>query len=486
MNDRDDLVRDFFASHRDQVSDQPADDQTWETITTRAREARNRSRGMWFLGGAVAASAAAVAVLTFQGLGGPGAQQLAPAGTTQTSTTDAGPEDGAVTAGPTGDAPEGAEDASGTEGPASDVTGTEETPVAPPTFLLPVPDLTGTVVQAVGEPTGDLDSTLRTAVYETGCAAAENEWSCPGLAVSEDGGRTWTPRVDMVRAGYYGAVAAGDRMWMWAAGGDRPGVPEVQTGLVRSDDGGRTWSEVATRGDGTLWVQAFRNTLVVVTQGCEADPSPTCVEMVVTDVADDDATEGRRLITIDDLAPSWWSVPGPLPEGGLKATYDAIYLVVPGGDTAYRVADGEQVATRVERPGCVIAAAPESQDSLVSWCHASDVVAVSADGGTTWQDVQGVGGAAVVGLASNDGTHLVMATDDGLHIGADGDWSRVLEWPGGRTRLDALGAQTMHFGSWYRTLGSGQEAAQRWSSTDDGRTWTVEPPILIGADADDA
>ena len=57
-DDRDRLVDEFFAAHRDRVVDHPADDESWEVIRERAGRGQ-RSRGMWFLAGAVAASAEA-------------------------------------------------------------------------------------------------------------------------------------------------------------------------------------------------------------------------------------------------------------------------------------------------------------------------------------------------------------------------------------------------------------------------------------------
>ena len=53
-DDRDRQVEDFFDTHRSRVVEHQADDGTWEAISLRAREARTRSRGIWFLGGAAA------------------------------------------------------------------------------------------------------------------------------------------------------------------------------------------------------------------------------------------------------------------------------------------------------------------------------------------------------------------------------------------------------------------------------------------------
>ena len=140
------------------------------------------------------------------------------------------------------------------------------------------------------------------------------------------------------------------------------------------------------------------------------------------------------------------------------------------------------LCVRIERPGCLTNAAPESPDSLVSWCAGSTTVEVSTDGGTTWEERSGFGGTEVVGVASNDGQRLAVATDDGLWTGTDDVWERALDWPGGRTRLDALAGQSMRFGGWFRFVADADpESYKRWTTDDDGRTWTEQPPPEITA-----
>lgn len=486
-DDRDeDLVRDFFAAHRARTRDHEADDETWEAITLEARRSRGRSRAGWFLGGTAAAAAAAVTtVLVLQG--GLGSTPAPPAGapestapTTPTATTSP------ATATPTGEAPTSSEATPTDGGAAESPTDAGPTEVTSPATPLPPADLSAGVT-LVHEPTGD-ESDLRTAVYETGCAEAEQEWACPGLAVSEDAGRTWQARVDMFAAGYHGAVSARESTWMWTPQ-LRQEVPQARSALVRSDDGGRTWTDIPTRGDGVVMVETFRNTLVVVTRGCESGAD--CLEVLVTDVTTDDATSGRRLATLEDLPPRWTGiVTSTLPPGRLMATYDAIYIALDAGadrgqgpeQAVYRLADGEETATLVDRQGCTITAAPESQDSLVAICDDRRTVEVSADGGATWAPVQGpeADQTQVLAAASNDGSTIALATEATLWVGSADGWTRAMDRAPVRTRLDALGGTSLRFGGDYRFAPDAEPAlSQRWTSDDDGVTWTEQPPIEI-------
>lgn len=471
------VVDDFFAAHRRAVRDLGADEETWQVVVERAGRGSRRSRGTWFVAGAVAASALAVAVLVGQGLGGPDALPAGPSepgpvaatSTPEPETTDE-PEESGVP----GDDEPGATD----EPEVTDAPGDVE---SPPAVALPVP-APGTVTVAVHEPTGE-DGDLRTAVVQTECDAANYEWMCPALAVSEDAGETWTGRVDMFAAGYYEAVSSRERTWMWGPGPDgalgRPGVPEPSGELVRSDDGGRTWTLVPTRGDHPLAVEAFRSTLVVVTDGCEGGEPGTCAEVVITDVAADDATTGRRVVRLEDLPEQAQGAPGLL-WAELSATYDAVYVTYMG--TTWRIADGAEVATVVERPEeqCTLTTAPESPDGLLHWCADGEAVQVSSDGGSTWIDVPLPDG-LVHGVASNDGARLAVATDGALWTGGeDQDWEEVLPWPGGATLLKALGGTSMSFGGPYRAYPEGAEKeSQRWVTEDDWESWTELPPIEV-------
>lgn len=471
-HDDDRRVEDFFAAHRSRVVEHQADDETWEGISLRAREARTRSRGMWFLGGAVAASAAAVATVVALGGAGPDARPALPAGPDQSAEQ---PADPSRTEPPTGEdtSPPG-ETTDPDEVTTGDGSGEQRA------FTLPVPagDLEVTLV---GEPTGE-ESDLRIAQFDYACEAAELEWHCPGLAVSEDSGQSWQRRVDMSAAGFYSSVAARDSIWMWGPGagaGERPGVPTPEDTLVRSEDGGRTWTEMPTRGT-PIGVETFRATLVVVTSGCADGGADTCAEVVVTDVTADDATTGRRLVTLEGLPQPEVGVPGVTPAAALTATYDAVYVRY--GSATYRIADGEQVATVVELPadGCEVTTAPESPDGLVSWCVDTDRLHTSSDGGATWREVPGVEGEEVLAVASNDGTHLVLATDAGVHVGSDGDWERTLDGNGEVVVLRALGREDVRYGGPYRFLRDGpEELSARWTSDDDGRTWTEQPRVVL-------
>ncbi len=482
-DEQDRVVDDFFAAHRRSVVDHGADEDTWQVIRERAGRGSRRSRGMWFLAGAVAASAVGVAVLAGQGLGGPVAGPAATGGDDRVGVTSTAvptpPSEGTTATAGTerADAAPTTADAAPSGGDAEPTDGTADDAAGP--LVLPVLD-PGTQVLVVGEPTGE-ESDLRAAQLTYDCAAATMEWDCPGLVVSEDAGETWSARVDMYEAGYYWSVASRDRIWMWGpdagAAQDRPGVPDPSGDLVRSDDAGRTWTPVPTRG-APVAVEAFRSSLVVVTEGCEGGAPGDCAEVVVTDVEADDATTGRRLVTLPDLPRPLYAAPGLL-AAELGATYDAVYVTYAG--TTYRIADGEETATVVRRPveQCELQTAPESQDTLVHWCHGAEVVQLSHDGGATWQDVAGPGG-ALRAAASNDGRRVAVATDDTLWVGGTGRWEAVLPWTPGRTLLEAHGGSSMSFGGAYRyDPQAADRSSQRWVTPDDWQTWTELPRIEV-------
>ncbi|MGC5584958.1 WD40/YVTN/BNR-like repeat-containing protein [Ornithinimicrobium sp. W1679] len=501
MTERDDRqVEDFFAAHRRRVLDHPADEESWEQITVRAARSRPGSRGAWFLAGAVAASAVAMAVLVGQGTGGGDVQPALPAGPGDdgavvstgppgdvargTDTADAtdggegegGADGGAGQDGEVGDGPTADDPGDGTDAGAGEDGGTGE---AGPVTLPPA-DLSGGIWR-VEEPSSD-EGGVTSAVYQT-CAADAEGSSCPGLAVSEEEGRSWTARADLAAAGFEDAVSGAGSVWVWSpAGPGTDAAGETSAALLRSDDAGLTWTPVPTRGEGVMRVEVFRSTLVVVTQGCEED-TESCLEVVVTDVEDDDATEGRRHIVLDDLPATWWGAPGPLPQLSLQATYDAVYLVLTHEGVAYRIEDGEEVATRVERPGCGLATAPESQDGLVSWCLGSGTVGRSPDGGDTWEEIPAPSDGEVLAVASNDGRRLVVATGTSVWTSAGEDgWDRTLGLP---TRVDTLlradGGTSLRVGTVpvFVQTPDGEDGAGRWTSEDDGLTWTEQPPFPL-------
>ncbi|SOC51382.1 hypothetical protein [Ornithinimicrobium cerasi] len=496
-DDRDRQVEDFFETHRSRVVEHQADDETWEAISLRAREARTRSRGMWFLGGAAAASAAAVATAFALWGSGPGAQPAAPAGPGQ---TDVQPSDqgrgGEQPAEPPGTDPPTAQEPTAPEptppgetaDPGDGTTDGESGDPEPFTLTAPDPDVD---VWYVMEPTGD-ESDLRVAQFEY--APRPTDGLAVGLAVSEDAGKSWDLRVDL-GFGDNASVAARDSIWTWGSMGEGP------LGMFRSDDRGRTAVWVPTRGL-PIGVETFRSTLVVVTAGCEGDEDDSCAEVVITDVTTNDATSGRRMATLEGLSPGGPDLTNglPLPEGwtpnsglapskaltsstpraGLGATYDAVYVSY--GNATYRIADGEEVATVVEPPGagCWIDTAPDSPDGLVSYCWDTDRIFTSADGGSSWEEVATVEGEEVLGLASNDGTHLVLATDRGVHVGVGGQWDRTLDATGEYlVDVRALGGQTFRYGGPYAYGGEFPAFSARWTSDDGGRTWTEQPRIVL-------
>ncbi|HBO54627.1 MAG TPA: hypothetical protein DD664_05955 [Janibacter terrae] len=489
--DRDERrVEDFFAAHRRAVVEQQADEQTWEAIRVSAGRPRRDGRGLWFLGGVVAAAAAATTafLLAGQGLGGDVAE--APPASTPTDQVVA--TSAAV--------PSATEEPTAAETTDDDATTTDEEPGAvddgngpqdpfsPGTFSLPAPDLSVPLL-SVDEPSGS-EGPLRTAVATVSCALTgamgPGETFCPELAVSEDEGRTWDRRVDMMAAGYHKAVSARDSTWMWPDPYDWRDSVEPVSRLVRSDDGGRSWTAIPTRGEKVLAVETFRSTLVVVTQGCEGRTGESCVELVVTEVTTDDVSTGRRIARVD-LPETFVHVPGSVGSSHrLMATYDAVYLDV-GALGAYRLADGEDVVTRVDPSGCRVTAAPESQDSLVALCLADTglpSVRRSADGGTTWAEVEAPPGLRETPVVSNNGTRLLAATMEGVWVTEDDGrtWEQTLDWasrggPGIPEWITAVGGQELLAGDMNRQ--HEHTPLGRWVSSDDGRTWTEQPKVLI-------
>lgn len=492
------IVDDFFAAHRERVRDHTADDRTWEVITSRA-EVPGRSRIGWFLGGAAAASVAALVLFLSQGLGqdqgavNPAGSSADPVAVTTASPTP-GPEDPTGSDGDSASADVEPDDqaapveGSGTAEPTGAQEPTEEETAEPEVETFELSALSPDVaLREVFEPTGD-ETDLRAAVVGYDCGSPES--FCPGLVVSEDAGRTWSPSVDMSAEGFYGAVNAREHIWLWSPAEGDPSAPEPRSALVRSDDAGRTWTEVATRGEGVLWVEGFRATLVVVTEGCEGGSREDCLEMVITDLDTADASDGRRVITVRDLPAGWRGGPGILPAyGALQATYDAVYLVLPDGGT-YRIADDSTEATFVpgsdtsadETAGCILATAPDSQDTLLVRCPGTTDVRVSPDGGSTWETVTGPAGQQATGVASNDGQRLFVSTDEGLFArDADGtDWEQLLEEAFPWALLKAYANDEVRYGDFLRhQVTDDGTPTRRWHSDDDGRTWVEQPEFPL-------
>ena len=507
-----DPVADFFAAHRAQIREQEADDLTWQRIRRGGAVAGTSRRRAWLAGAGVAASAAVLGIVLTQAFKGGDddpqpappptisasldpavtespdetsveptgeqtGQQSAPAPTTddssQAPTTDqAAP---APTSGPTEE--ESAAEPTGQDGgPATQEPPTQPTaeePTEPP--LLAVG---GGVAPAVGS--GDKQASV---VTEPCPDRPGGE--CVTLYLSEDGGATWGDPVDLSALGLHGFDRVDDTLLAWG-----------QAGLMRSEDRGRTWTDIPHRGEVVLQVTSWSDRMITVTgSGCSAaDGELTCqeAEAAVLDPDTGDLTGGE--------ATALGAVTGPVagPVEVSRRTQDAFYFGVAtpdAGATYWRIPVGGEpgssfTATDVcgtgEGTTSSLAALARTADGLVLGCQAADggpgtadqvELHRSADGGQTWSPLATpqLTAPGLCGIASADGTDVVLAARDGVWVSHDAGetFDRTLTHPEGsqgcRLSDPRYGAGT----TYVARAGNpgGQPPSAYYRSHDLGDTW---------------
>lgn len=443
-----DPVRDFFAAHRDQIVEHEADDLTWQQIRRQARAADGSRRRAWLTGAGIAASAAILGLVLMQAFRG-GDEPPSPAPPPTAATDDSsitGTEE------PTGDAPtpepteatgeetgqEPAEETTpeGAEQPPEDPateppSGTapaedpgsedEETDAGPPQDEIPMIDA-GWTNLPMGM--GERLASIRKTACEDG-----TDGLCSTLYLSEDGGLTWGEPVDLDALGITEVDRTEDALWGWGP-----------AGLLRSEDLGRTWTEVPHHGPQVLRVKAWPQEMVVVTGDCSGG-SCTDVRITLVDPDTEDATDGPTVEVGETV-----SAP-VLPRRTQEAVYVRFDGDAPEDAEVWRVpVDGSEGSSL--RPADHCSAGPGVRTELVGAARTEDDLYLacqgtgdgedgtvellrSGDGGQEWEPVATVDAPRLCGLATGDGTDIVLAAVGGIWASHDSgeSFTRTLEHP---------------------------------------------------------
>ncbi|WP_114905561.1 sialidase family protein [Ornithinimicrobium murale] len=460
-----DPVEEFFAAHRVQVSDEPADEVTWQRIRDERRRARSGRRGAWT--GALVASAAALALVVGPSLlptaddpdvAGPGPSASEPVG--PSSADDQGLPS------PT------AEDPTGESVPDPVVT------TGQPDGALPADGRFADITTADSEP--GTDSGMRYAVVMHPC---ETSGWCSVLADSPDGGGTWAPRADLEELGMVHRVLFTDhgRGWVW---GDK--AP-----LWTTTDGGRTWSVVDTGADYVADLSVQGDQLLATTwtyQECATGPCDLpSGSAVLTDPTDTTWT--------DDVAQEL----GPVVRAWLLDSGDVRYVLATPGDgagvTVLRLQEGvlESTATLEEcgaGPVAVTAAGGPGaggvgwNTGLSALCDDDRGLSLrfSPNSGRTWEPANITVPSFVLGeqppqLASVESGHLLLIGEGNYTVTTDGGqtWSDEAFLPDADAAPERL--ELTMFGDLIAYPTDDQASADLgyWRSEDRGLTWEVVP-----------
>lgn len=468
-----DPVEEFFAAHRAQVQDEPADEVTWQRIREGRRRARSGRRGAWT--GVLVAAAAALAVVV-----GP---SLLP---TTEDPDVAGPA-------PSGSEPAGPSDPSATE-PADQPLSDPEAPTDEET-----PDPLVVTTEAPGEElltdgrftdvtTADPEPATDTGVrYAVGLRPCDSQGWCSVLASSDDGGGTWALRADLERLGMVHRVLFIDheRGWVW---GDKADT-------WTTTDGGRTWSAVDTGADHL------------------ADLSVQGDQLIATTLAYEDCTGGtngtcglpRGSVVLTDPTDTFWGDDvlhdlGQVEQAWVLDSGDVRYVASTDegdGVSVLRLQDGVLESTAVLDacgPGPVaVTASGTPVGAGVGWGTALHALCederglslhFSPNGGRTWAPSNLTVPSFVLGeqpplLASAGTGHLLLIGEGNYAVTTDGGqtWSAEAFLPGTDARPERL--EITMFGDLiaYPTTEQATAGLAYWRSGDGGLTWeTVNLP----------
>ena len=467
-----DPVEEFFAAHRAQVHEEPADDLTWQRIRDGRRRGGSRRRGAW--AGGLLAAAAALAVVFGPGLL-PDAVEPDLAGpqpsVTEPATGDPSPADAPPTEWPTGST--GPTSADGTTGP----TGTDD-PDEPQTVTTPVPEQLpegGRLTDvSLADPESGTDAGGRYALVMEECPA---NGFCAMLLTSEDGGTDWEPQADLRELGLVHRIFFADqrRGWVW---GDKAPV-------WATTDGGRTWTQILVDGDAVEEVSVQGDALLAVTvtyesQTCTSSDCPVVFgQVVLTDPADTDWRDNG----FQDL--------GAIQEAELLAAGDTLYVVArqvsSGPVTRLLRLQDDQLESTADLMGCgagPVAVTLSTQDPQHLWalCDHERGLALheSENGGRTWSPTNVTAPSFVLGeraplLVSTAADHLLLIGEGNYAVTTDGGetWSSEDFLPGAEARPERL--QVVRSGEVIAYPAATQASTDLayWSSTDGGTSWAV-------------
>lgn len=479
-------VEQFFAAHRAQVRDEPADDLTWQRIRDGHRAERSRRRRAW--GGGLVAAAAALALVAGPSLL-PDAEAPEVAGQTPSESGPTPSETGSV---PSQTGPE----TSPSEDPGLP-SATTTAPTSPPTSVgeprvvtapvpegeLPADGRVTDVTTADPEPTSDTGVQL--AAVMSPCPS--RGW-CTVLADSADGGITWAPRADLTELGMVHRVLFTDdqRGWVW---GDK--AP-----LWTTTDGGTTWTEIPISGDAVEQLEVHDGLLVAVTtsddpQACTSGDCPVgSRQVLLADLTDTDWRDER----VQDL--------GGIEAAEIRATADVLYVVarerVDGPVTqVLRLQDGSwettaEVGSCGDGPAAVTGSGRPGtrgvgwETGLVALCDDDRGLTVqsSPNGGRSWTSSDLTVPSFVLGelpplLASQESGHLVVIGEGNYSVTTDGgeSWSAEAFLPGTDGRPERL--EVTQFGEIiaYPTPEQASADLAFWRSVDGGQTWEAVPLV---------
>lgn len=451
-----DPVEEFFAAHRAQVRDEPADDLTWHRIRETRQRARSGRRGAWT--GALVAAAAALAIVV-----GP---SLLP---------DADAPDVAGPATTSGDPTGSSETPTGT----ASGTPTDESVADPLVVMTDVPEgeLPGDgrfTDVTTADPESTTDSGVRYAVVMHPCDS--NGW-CSVLAASADGGITWAPHSDLEQLGMVHRVLFTDheRGWAWGDKAD----------LWATTDGGRTWSAVDTGADYVADLAVQGDELLAVTgtydECTEAPCELSSGSVLLTDPTDIGWT--------DDVVAEL----GPVDRATIIGAGDGRYVVAHGeGDrvtSVLRLQDGrlEPTAALSECAGGPVAITASSDDPDHLWALCDDdrglALQETDNGARTWSPANLTVPSFVLGeqpplLASTGADQLLLIGEGNYAVTTDGaqTWSAEAFLPGADARPERL--EVTMFGEVIAHPTQEQATADLayWRSGDGGVTWETVGP----------
>lgn len=457
-----DPVEEFFAAHRAQVRDEPADDLTWQRVRETRHGGRPGRRGAWT--GALVAAVAALAVVMGPSLL-PEAEEPDLAGTPSSTTDPAGTGEPAPTDEPDGPSSEAPEP-------------TEEIPdplvVTTPAPEGGVPDDGRFTDVTSAAPDLSTDTQVRHAVVMHPCAS--QGW-CSVLASSEDAGTTWRAHADLEELGMVHHVLFVDhaRGWVW---GDKAPV-------WTTTDGGRTWTQVDT-GDlqvVDLAVQADQLLATVWDAGdCGTAPChPSSGSVVVTDPT--------SLAWADEVAAEL----GPVETTTITGASSTHYVLAQGESgrvTSILRFQEELLESTAALSSCgpgpvAVTASAGETEHLWAFCDDERGLALqeSDTGGRTWTPSNLTVPPFVLGeqpplLASTGAGHLLLVGEGNYAVTTDGGqtWSPEAFLPGTDARperVEIVSGEVIAYPTQEQATGD----LAYWRSGDGGLTWeTVALP----------
>lgn len=461
-------VEDFFAAHRAQVREEPADELTWQRIRDGRRRESPRRSGAW--AGGLVAAAAALAVVFGPSLipdadvpdaAGP-ATSTGPSATepaaTDPSTTDPSTMDPSTTDPSTTDPTQ--TEPTGTDSSTNSVT----TPI--PEGEIPVGSWFTDITSADPEPL--TDSGVRFGIVEGTCPTTGH---CSMLVTSGDGGLLWLPAADLSALGPVDRVQFVDntRGWVWGA----------EAGVWATTNGGGTWTPVSFAGDRVLDLSVRDDTLVALSASDVACVSAPCESSLLGAVT-------------DPLASNWIdgaNALGSAQDAAVQEAGSATYVMATSASDVVeglRLQEG-QLETMAGLTACGagpvgITGSQQDPDHLWALCNDEAGLALqeSDNGGRTWLPSNLTVPSFVLGerpplMSSTAADQLLLIGAGNYAVTTDGgaSWSEEAFLPGATSAPDSLELTQLGDVIVYPTPEQAGADLGYWQSVDGGATWEV-------------